>query len=137
MSQNSLLLEFKLPLRVYIEDTDAGGIVFYVNYLKFMERGRTEALRALGVEQSLLQPMNINFVVRDCNIRYRQSAHLDDELVVLTELAKIKRASVVFKQSVMRDQQLLAQAQLTVATVAMDTGRPIALPALLTQKFVQ
>ena len=75
----SLASEFRLPVRVYIEDTDAGGIVYYVNYLKFMERARTEWLRQLGHEQRDLMQLGLVFVVHSLDVRYRRSAHLECE----------------------------------------------------------
>lgn len=80
---------FSLPLRVYIEDTDAGGIVYYVNYLKFMERARTEYMRALGFDKQFIFSPELMFVVKNVQLGYRQPAHLDDELAVTAQITKL------------------------------------------------
>ena len=95
-------LPFALRVRVYFEDTDAGGIVYYVNYLKFMERARTELVRSLGFDQSVLQVENIIFVVHSVTARYHAPARLDDELEVNVEVLELKRASIRFRQQVRR-----------------------------------
>ncbi|MEO7885354.1 MAG: tol-pal system-associated acyl-CoA thioesterase [Polaromonas sp.] len=93
---------FAWPLRVYWEDTDAGGIVFYANYLKFFERSRTEWLRSLGVEQQRLRESTGGiFVVAETSIRYHRSARLDDELIVTASLVEAGRASMIIGQQVL------------------------------------
>ena len=90
---------FQWPVRVYWEDTDAGGIVFYANYLKFFERSRTEWLRSLGVEQQRLKDSTgCMFVVTETNVRYHRSARLDDELIVTASMVETGRASMIIKQ---------------------------------------
>ena len=90
---------FQWPIRVYWEDTDAGGIVFYANYLKFFERSRTEWLRSLGIEQqNLKDSTGCMFVVTDATLRYHRPARLDDELVVTASMIEIGRASMTIKQ---------------------------------------
>ncbi len=90
---------FQWPIRIYWEDTDAGGIVFYANYLKFFERSRTEWLRSLGIEQQRLKDTSGGmFVVAETNIRYHRPARLDDELIVTASLVEIGRASMIIKQ---------------------------------------
>ena len=94
--------EFRWPVRVYWEDTDAGGIVFYANYLKFFERSRTEWLRSLGIEQQRLRESTGGiFVVAETSIRYHRSARLDDELIVTAALVESGRASMIIKQQVL------------------------------------
>ncbi|EJL80543.1 acyl-CoA thioester hydrolase, YbgC/YbaW family [Polaromonas sp. CF318] len=93
---------FSWPLRVYWEDTDAGGIVFYANYLKFFERSRTEWLRSLGIEQQRLRESTGGiFVVAETSIRYHRSARLDDELIVTASLVEAGRASMIISQQVL------------------------------------
>ena len=93
---------FSWPLRVYWEDTDAGGIVFYANYLKFFERSRTEWLRSLGIEQQRLRESTGGiFVVAETSVRYHRSARLDDELIVTAALVESGRASMIIKQQVL------------------------------------
>jgi acyl-CoA thioester hydrolase len=115
-------------LRVYYEDTDMAGIVYYANYLKFIERGRSEWVRDLGVDQNALKAEHgIVFAVRRVEADYLASARLDDVLVVETDLAQIKGASFVMEQRVMRGAQVLFTAVVTV--VAMTTaGRAVRFP---------
>src|SRR5476649_406570 len=105
--------------RVYYEDTDAGGIVYYVNYLKFMERARTERLRELGFAQSQLAGEDLLFVVHSSEARYFAPARLDDELLVSAEVIELNRVSLRFKQQVRRatDATLLCEGQFLVACV--------------------
>lgn len=124
------LREFTLPVRVYIEDTDAGGIVYYVNYLKFMERARTEWLRALGFQHYTLQDDDFLFVVRRAEIDYRRPARIDDELVATAAVEKAGRASLRFRQRIVRvaDGELLAGGVIEVACVSRARLVPQALP---------
>lgn len=93
---------FEIDVRVYYEDTDAGGIVYHANYLKFMERCRTEWVRSLGINQQYLLEQSIGFVVIDMSLAFKQSAKLDDMITVSCELVKAKRASLLFRQRVTR-----------------------------------
>ena len=94
---------FTIPVRIYYEDTDAGGVVYYANYLKFFERCRTEWLRDIGHDQAdLLRDPGIAFVVRTVNVEYRKPARLDDQLVVGLEVEKITRAQIFFRQHIRR-----------------------------------
>ena len=121
--------EFSLPLRVYIEDTDAGGIVYYVNYLKFMERARTEFMRAKGYDKATIFTTNLMFVVTDAAVKYHQPAQLDDELVATAALVKVGGASMVFRQRVLRGVELLAEAEIKIACVDRDSLGPKRIPA--------
>lgn len=120
--------------RVYYEDTDAGGIVYYVNYLKFMERARTERLRALGLFQSRLAgEEGLLFVVHSSEARYFAPARLDDELLVSAEVCELSRASLRFHQQVRRavDDALLCEGRVLVACVRADSLKPRAIPEAL------
>ncbi|NLY13667.1 MAG: tol-pal system-associated acyl-CoA thioesterase [Gammaproteobacteria bacterium] len=130
-------LEFTFPCRVYYEDTDAGGIVYYVNYLKFMERARTERLRHLGFSQAQMATENLLFVVHSSNARYHAPARLDDELAVSVQVEVLKRASLKFYQQVRRisDDTLLCEGRFTVACVRADTLKPRAIPESLYAAF--
>ncbi len=120
---------FTLPVRVYFEDTDAGGVVYYANYLKFCERARTEWLRTTGLVQNrLATEQNILFVVRSVAADYLRPAVLDDLLEVITTIDKLGRASLGFAQQVRRDGQLLFEARVTVACVASGAMRPTPIP---------
>ncbi len=118
--------------RVYYEDTDAGGVVYHVNYLKFMERARTEWLRALGYTQSQLAA-EILLVVHSIETRFLAPAHLDDELEISSEVVETNRASLRFQQQVRRvaDDRLLCEAQVLVACVRTDSFKPRAIPSEL------
>jgi acyl-CoA thioester hydrolase len=120
----------RLAVRVYWEDTDAGGIVYHASYLRFMERGRTELLRATGVAQgALLQTAGLAFAVRSMTIDFLRAAHLDDELVIETAPAEIGGASIRLDQRVLRGDELLVSAEVRVACIA--GGRPARIPAPL------
>jgi 4-hydroxybenzoyl-CoA thioesterase len=128
---------FRYRTRVYFEDTDAGGIVYYVNYLKFMERARTERLRDLGYAQSQLAQEGLLFVVHTAQARYHAPARLDDELQVTAEVIELNRASLRFRQQVRRlaDDQLLCEGQFLVACVRADNLKPRAIPEALHTAF--
>lgn len=112
-------------IRVYYEDTDAGGVVYYANYLKFFERGRTEWLRRLGVDQSDLATNGRRlFVVKNVEIQYRKPARLDDQLAIHSAISRLGHASIFFRQSATRDGELLCQSDTQVVCVDADTFRP-------------
>lgn len=120
--------EFSIKLRVYIEDTDAGGIVYYVNYLKFMERARTEFMRSLGFGKDYIFNHDLMFVVRDVAVRYQAPARLDDELEACVTLTEMRGASLVMRQVVRRGGEMLAAADITIACVDRAGVRPRRLP---------
>jgi len=120
--------EFYWPLRVYIEDTDAGGIVYYVNYLKFMERARTECLRALGYDKQAIFNQDRMFVVASANVNYYMPAQLDDELIVRTAAVKIARSYIVMQQDVFRGDIKLCGGEIKVACVDRNM-RPAPMPS--------
>jgi 4-hydroxybenzoyl-CoA thioesterase len=125
------LTEFGLPLRVYIEDTDAGGIVFYVNYLKYMERARTEFMRAKGFAKNEIMNDALMFVVSELKTKYLRSARLDEQLFVTATVIAAAKASMVFEQRVYRDQELLCDAQVKVACVDRESLKPKRIPQAL------
>ena len=125
---------FALPVRIYYEDTDAGGIVYYANYLKFAERARTEYIRALGCTQSeALEEEKCGFTVRHVEIDYKKPARLDDELVVTCELQEVKGATAVMYQEVLRGEDVLATIEVKVAYINLSKLRPIRIPEWLTK----
>lgn len=127
---------FEWPLRVYIEDTDAGGIVYYANYLRFLERARTEWLRTLGLAQEKFRQEGVLIVVRDVQLRYRASAKLDDELIATVVIEKHRRTGLTLQQQVWRADKagngrtLLLDGCIELACIN-TAGRPRALPAEL------
>lgn len=136
-AQKNGVESFAHRCRVYYEDTDAGGVVYYVNYLKFMERARTERLRELGFVQSTLAQENLLFVVHSSEARYHVPARLDDELEVSAQVVELNRASLRFKQQVRRvaDAVLLCEGQFLVACVRADSFKPRAIPEALRAAF--
>lgn len=119
---------FCLPLRVYIEDTDAGGIVYYANYLRFLERARTEYLRRLGFDKAAVPGFEALFVVHSVQIRYRAPARLDEQLTVSVVPQRVTPASVLFSQCVYRDAQRLCDAEVRIACIGRDDFRPLRMP---------
>jgi acyl-CoA thioester hydrolase len=132
-------LSHRFPIRIYWEDTDAGGIVYHANYLRYMERARSDWLRLVGFEQNRerTNPNGVLFVVASIDIQYHRPAVLDDELVVVTGIERLGRASVIFDQKVMRGEELIAQAKVRVGTLSAQTRYPCALPKSLYDQFNQ
>ena len=117
-----------LPLRIYYEDTDAAGIVYYANWLRFLERGRTELLRLLGQEHSALRDeQGVNWVVRRCAIDYLRPARLDETIEIVTSCGELRGASLEMIQLARRGEEILVRAELLVACMGA-TGRPVRLP---------
>lgn len=132
MTADAAPAAFTWPVRVYWEDTDAGGVVFYANYLKFFERARTEWLRALGIgQQGLRDATGGMFVVGETQVRYLRPARLDDELVVTARLLEKGRASLTIAQQAMRrgDHTLLCEGTIRIGWVHSDTLRPARIPS--------
>lgn len=125
----STLEPSELSVRVYYEDTDAAGVVYYANYLRFCERARTEWLRSLGFEQQvLLLRHRIAFVVRSLQASYHAPARLDDALTIASTVVKLGGASLTFAQRVMRGEELLFDSRIIIACINTDTGRPTPIP---------
>jgi acyl-CoA thioester hydrolase len=130
---------FTFPVRVYWEDTDAGGVVYYATYLRFLERARSEWLRTLGIDQArLLRDERLQFVVVEANIRYHRPAKFDDELLVSAALDSLGGASVTFAQEIRRGGaagELLVSATIRAACLASDTLKPRPLPHALASQL--
>ena len=127
---------FEFPVRVYIEDTDIGGIVYYVNYLKFMERARTEFLRQHQISQQQLKQQGFLFVVKSVSCDYKAAAKLDDLLTITVDIEHSSAARVIFKQRVMSD-KVLCEAQVQVVCVNAQTMKPCRIPTHIKQIFKQ
>ncbi|GAB2179961.1 tol-pal system-associated acyl-CoA thioesterase [Denitratisoma sp. agr-D3] len=126
----------RLSLRVYYEDTDAAGIVYYANYLRFLERGRTEYLRALGYgQEALARETGLAFAVRSLNAEYLLPAKLDDELIVASRIETLGRAQVVFAQQVLRGDTLLLDAKVKVVCIDAAKGKAAAVPRGIHEKL--
>ncbi len=136
------MAEFEFPIRIYWEDTDAGGIVFYANYLKFFERARTEWLRARGVQQQQLREQTGGmFVVSECHVQYLRAARLDDELVITARLEEAGRASLALtQQAFVQTPQgqrgaLLSQARIRIGWVDAARLAPARIPSSLLERL--
>lgn len=114
-------------IKVYYEDTDAGGVVYYANYLRFLERARTEFLAGAGISVAGFHRKGFIFTVTHVDIRYRRPAALGDIIEIKTELKEVKNASLTFGQQVMKDSALIAEAEVTLACVGSE-GKPRRLP---------
>lgn len=121
-----------LPIRVYYEDTDMAGIVYYANYLRYIERARSDWVRGLGIDQNAMKAQGLVFAVRRVEADYLMPARLDDELVVVTEVLQVTGARLVMDQSVTRGKDRLFHAVVTVVVIT-DTGYPARMPAKLRQ----
>ena len=129
--------EYRLPIRVYIEDTDAGGIVYYVNYLKYFERARTELIRSLGVDKTAVMEDGSVFVVLSAVIDYHAPALLDDQLEAVAEVVSSGAATIEFRQSVLRSGVELAGGQVRVALTDGKSGKPKRMPKGLRELLAQ
>ena len=126
----------KVPVRVYYQDTDAGGVVFHAQYLSFMERARTELLNALGIDLAqLADARRVLFLVYELKARYHAPARLNDMLSVSAEVVKMGRASLVFQHRVERGAELLVEGEVTLALVDRDRMRPARMLQELEQAF--
>lgn len=138
MERSASSAVFEFPVRVYYEDTDAGGIVYYANYLRFFERARTEWLRALGATHAKLEAEDgLLFVVRDFSIEYLKSARLDDELIIAVRVLETRRASLTLEQSarIAGTDEILVKARARVATLRRGATRPAPMPQWLLQEL--
>ncbi|OGA41916.1 MAG: tol-pal system-associated acyl-CoA thioesterase [Betaproteobacteria bacterium RIFCSPLOWO2_12_FULL_62_13] len=127
---------FSWPIRVYYEDTDSGGVVYYANYLKFLERARTEWLRALGFGQSELAARDLAvFVVRSVAIDYLKPSWFDDNLQVTVELVKVGASQMVVAQQVLREGEVLVTAEVKVACVDAQTFKPVRIPRAIVTRM--
>ena len=120
---------FVFPIRIYYEDTDAGGVVYYANYLRFCERARSEWLRALGIsQQQMLAEGGPVFVVRSVQANYLAPARLDDQLNIVSTIHDLRNVSVLFSQRIFRENKLLFTAEIKVVPVSSVNGRPVPWP---------
>lgn len=131
-------MSFTWPVRVYYEDTDSGGVVYYANYLKFMERARTEWLRAQGFEQTdLAEQHGIVFVVRSVSAEYLRPARFNDALAVRVEMQQLGRSQLFVNHEIRRGEEILNTAQVRLACVNVATFRPEAMPDVVRAALLQ
>jgi len=127
-----MMAEFEWPVRVYYEDTDSGGVVYHAQYLNFMERARTEWLRSLGFEQDvLITEHHCIFAVHSMKIQFKRPARFNDALIICNRLVSASGASLVFDQTILRDGELLCQAEVKVACLDANRFRPMPIPAFM------
>ena len=125
---------FEWNARVYFEDTDSGGVVYHANYLKFMERARTEWLRKLGLNQIKLKQENkVMFVVRKIDIQYRIPARFNDELLIQTNCFKTTDYSIMLKQNILRDKQIITEGKVEIVCINSDLFKPVRIPKMAKQ----
>ena len=126
---------FNHKIKVYYEDTDAGGVVYYANYLKYLERARTEALIKIGLSNLKIRD---NFksliIVKSCNIDYKKSAYLEDELNVKSHIISITKTSFVMSQTITKNKIIIVEAKVQLVFVN-DTAKPMKIPKLVVDKF--
>ena len=122
-------------LKVYYEDTDSGGVVYYANYLKFLERARTEALFSIGYSNNKIQEeFKSLIIVKSCNIEYKKSAYLEDELTIRSFVRSITKTSFFMNQIITKNNELIVEAQIHLVFVNKD-GKPIKIPDQIYSKF--
>ncbi len=125
---------FSLPIRIYFEDTDSGGVVYHSNYLKFMERARTEWLRELGIDQRhLKQDNHIMFVVHRIDIQFKLPARFNDDLIVKSELKDIGSSKIEFRQMIYRNDEMLIDANVDIACIDSEKFKPVRIPPTIKQ----
>ena len=127
--------KFDLTVKVYYEDTDSGGVVYYANYLKFLERARSEAIYTLGFTNSgLLEKYNILLIVKSCNIEYKKPAKLEDKINIISEVISFTKTSFMMKQCILRKNLLITEANVHIVIVDKN-GKPSKIPEELKQKL--
>ena len=120
---------FSFPIRIYYEDTDAGGIVYYANYLKYAERARTEFLRHLGINQEeMLKNQGQGFVVRNCNISYKSPAQLDDALNITCKVTELKGVSLKMEQKLYKNDIVICEIEISLVFLSLSSMRPTKIP---------
>ena len=126
---------FSHNVKIYYEDTDSGGVVYYANYLKYFERARTEALLAIGLSNlKIKDEFNSLIIVKSCNIEYKKSAYLEDNLTIKSFISSLSKTSFVMDQSIYRDDLLIVYAKIHLVFVN-EKGKPVKIPELILEKF--
>ena len=127
--------EFSHNVKIYYEDTDSGGVVYYANYLKFLERARSEALKSIGLSnKSLLENHKILIIVKSCNIKYKKPARFEDVLTINSRLILISKVSFTMEQIIKRDNELISEAEVVLVTVN-NQGKLVKIPEILLKSF--
>ena len=127
--------QFKHIIKIYYEDTDSGGVVYYANYLKYLERARSEAIYSLGLSNSILQKdYGTLIIVKSCNIKYKKPAKFEDELEVMSSVISKTRTSLSMLQIIKRQEEIISEAEVQLVAVNKD-GKPIKIPEILEKLF--
>ncbi len=127
---------FELPVRVYFQDTDAGGVVYHASYVNFMERARTEWLRSFGYSNAqLMKELGVVFVVRSLKLDYLRPALLDDMLTVTAQIREVGRSRIALHQTVQRGEEKLVDAEIHLVCVALETFKPVSVPEVLREQW--
>ena len=127
---------FSMPVRVYFQDTDAGGVVYHASYVNFMERARTEWLRSIGfTNNGLIKELGVAFVVRSLKLDYLKPAVLDDLLTVSAHLTDVGRSRATLRQIIMRGEEVLVEGEVHLVCVNLDTFKPVSVPDMLREKW--
>ena len=125
----------RYPLRVHYEDTDAGGVVYYANYLKFLERARTEALLTIGLSNSIIKDkFGAYIIVKSCNIDYKKPAYLEDNLCVTSYIKSVTKTSFLMNQTISKNDEIIADAQINLVFIN-ENGKPIKIPDIIFKNF--
>ena len=127
--------KFSFTVKIYYEDTDAGGVVYYANYLKFLERARSEAIYSLGyTNSSILERFGVLLIVKSCNIEYKKPARFEDTLEIISEIKSFTKTSFLMKQSILRNNEIISDAEIHLVSVDKN-GKPLKIPEDLKKKL--
>ena len=127
--------KFNFSVKVYYEDTDAGGVVYYANYLKFLERARSEVIYSLGyTNTSILERFGVLLIVKSCNIEYKKPAKFEDTLEIISEIKSFTKTSFLMKQSILRNNKIISDAEIHLVSVDKN-GKPLKIPEDLKKKL--
>ena len=127
--------KFSFTVKIYYEDTDAGGVVYYANYLKFLERARSEAIYSLGyTNSSILEQFGVLLIVKSCNIEYRKPARFEDTLEIISEIKSFTKTSFLMKQIILRNNEIISDAEIHIVSVDKN-GKPSKIPEDLKKKL--
>ena len=127
--------KFSFKVKIYYEDTDAGGVVYYANYLKFLERARSEAIYSLGyTNSSILEQFGVLLIVKSCNIEYKKPARFEDTLEIISEIKSFTKTSFLMKQSISRNNEIISDAEIHLVSVDKN-GKPSKIPEDLKKKL--
>ena len=123
--------EFKYVTKIYYEDTDAGGVVYYANYLKFLERARSEAIYSLGLSnKEILEKEGVIIIVKTCNIEYKKPAKFEDEIEIISHIKEVKNSSFKMRQVIKKKFDIISEADVVLVTVNKK-GKPVRIPSIL------